>query len=126
MLSDSKIILALSEWNGGAHSPDGERCHVDSLPVGTLALTLAAAGSFLDTAGWSHRSLVLTKASSMESPGSTIALLILGVLALCGIVYWFLKVQVDKYVHALFRYRRKLARAREANAAENTESSESA
>ncbi|KAG6008902.1 hypothetical protein E4U21_003714 [Claviceps maximensis] len=66
------------------------------------------------------------KASSMVSPGSSIAILIVGILALCAIVYWFFKVQVEKYVQALFRYRRKLARSREANTGENMESSESA
>ncbi|KAG5934575.1 hypothetical protein E4U53_000670 [Claviceps sorghi] len=65
--------------------------------------------------------------SSMVSPGSSIALLLLGILALCGIVYWFCKVRVDEYVEALFSYRRKLARGRrEAAAGGNAASSESA
>lgn len=62
----------------------------------------------------------------MISPGSSIALLVLGITAFCGIIYWILKLEVDKFVQALFAYRRKVIQARESDNPDNATPTESA
>jgi hypothetical protein len=45
------------------------------------------------------------------SPAGSIALLVLGIIAIVGIIYWALEAQVAKFVEALIAHRRKLAEA---------------
>ncbi|OAA51606.1 ubiquinone biosynthesis methyltransferase coq5 [Metarhizium rileyi] len=45
---------------------------------------------------------------NMMSPGSSLALLILGIMALIGLISWFLKSRVEIFVEALLAYKRKL------------------
>ncbi|QLI66661.1 uncharacterized protein G6M90_00g036240 [Metarhizium brunneum] len=42
------------------------------------------------------------------TPGSSLALLILGIMSLVGLVFWFFKSQINKYVSALLAYKRRL------------------
>lgn len=54
----------------------------------------------------------------MMSPGGSLALLILGILAFVGLIYWFLKSKINKFVEALLAYKRKITDAEQA--AENS------
>lgn len=45
----------------------------------------------------------------MMSPGSSLALLILGILAIVGMAYWIFKFQVDKFIETIVAYKRKQA-----------------
>ncbi|KAG6090219.1 hypothetical protein E4U30_006214 [Claviceps sp. LM220 group G6] len=60
----------------------------------------------------------------MVSPAGNLALLILGIIALCVIVAWFLKQRLNEYIQALYSHRRQQARARDAETTEDTDSSE--
>ncbi|KAG6117085.1 hypothetical protein E4U13_001363 [Claviceps humidiphila] len=57
----------------------------------------------------------------MVSPAGNLALLILGIFALCVIIAWFLKLQLYEYIQALSSHRRQQARARDAETTEDTE-----
>ncbi|KAG5963309.1 hypothetical protein E4U57_006382 [Claviceps arundinis] len=72
-------------------------------------------------AGYSQPQVGQRRRGRMVSPAGNLALLILGIIALCVIIAWFLKLRVYEYVQALSSHRREQARARDA---ETTDSSE--
>lgn len=50
----------------------------------------------------------------MMSPGSSLALLILGIIAFVGLVYWVFKSQIGKFIETVLAYKRKQADAEQA------------
>ncbi|KHN99022.1 ubiquinone biosynthesis methyltransferase coq5 [Metarhizium album ARSEF 1941] len=50
----------------------------------------------------------------MMSPGTTLGLLILGIMGLSGIIFWFFRSHVNELVDALLSYKRKLTDAERA------------
>lgn len=47
----------------------------------------------------------------MVNPGGKLALLLLGLFSLVGIIFWFFKAQVNKFVAALLQHRQKAQEA---------------
>ncbi|KAG6217170.1 hypothetical protein E4U46_000127 [Claviceps purpurea] len=73
-----------------------------------------------DLAGLAATSWPPEKTGRMVSPAGNLALLILGIIALCVIIAWILKLQLYDYIRALYSYRRRQARARDAETTEDT------